>query len=143
MSARGQVELLPPEFEPAEPVERVRKKSKPEEIFGQQCRAYRLPEFRTQYQFATSLGRKWSSDFAWPQFGLIVEIEGLVMRRLEGQLVVMGRHASITGFKEDAIKYASAVVLGFAVLRFEQSQVKDNTAIEYTMRALAAKGWKQ
>lgn len=143
MSARGQVELLPPEFTPAEPIEPARKKSKPEELFAHQCRAYRLPAFETQYQFAKPLGRKWSSDFAWPQFGLIVEIEGLVMRRLEGQLVVMGRHASITGFKEDAIKYASAVILGFAVLRFEQSQVKDNTAIEYTQRALAARGWRR
>ena len=143
MGGGGQADLLPPEFAPAEAVDPPRKKSRPEELFAHQCRAHRLPPFETQYQFAKSIGRKWSADFAWLQFGLIVEIEGLVMRRLEGQLVVMGRHASITGFKEDAIKYASALMLGFAVLRFEQSQVKDDTAINYTMRVLAARGWRR
>ena len=114
-----------------------------EDEFAYQVRANGLPEPIREHHFAKSLGRRWRADFCWPEpWMLIVEIEGLVVRRLAGQLVVMGRHASIKGFKDDAIKYASAAMLGFHVLRFEQSQVKDRTAIEYTMRVLLQKGWE-
>ena len=115
-------------------------KSSKEDDFDFQCRAYRLPRFERQYPFAKSLGRRWLFDFAWPERKIAIEIEGLVVQKLAGQLVVRGRHASITGFKEDCIKYASAAVLGWRVLRFEQSQVKDGTAIEFAQRVLLPSG---
>lgn len=125
---------------------RARKKAKgrPEDEFEFQLRAHRLPEFVRQWMFAKAeMNRRWQFDFAFLPYKLAVEIEGLVVRRIGRELVVQGRHASITGFKEDAIKYASAAVLGWTVLRFEQSQVKDGTAIEFTMRVLAARGWER
>lgn len=124
---------------------RKRAKGKPEDLFADQLRAQGLPEFARGYMFAkASIGRRWQFDFAFlaPHM-LAIEVEGLVVQRMHGQLIVRGRHASISGFKEDCIKYASAAMLGWTVLRFEQSQVRDKTAIEYTLRVLAAKGWKR
>lgn len=117
-------------------------KLKPEEIFEIQCRNRALPPFAMQAAFALKMGRRWKFDFCWHEYHLAIEVEGLVVRKLAGQLVCMGRHASISGFKEDAIKYATAALLGWTVVRFEQSQVKDGTAIDYTMRILEARGWK-
>lgn len=111
------------------------------EEFALHVRAYRLPDPERELRFAKAIGREWRFDFAWRAFMVAVEIEGLVVQRLAGELVVRGRHGSITGFKEDCVKYASAAMLGWTVLRFEQSQVKDATAIEYTQRVLAARGW--
>lgn len=166
MSARGQVELLPPEFTPAEPVERARKKSKPAELFVSQCRAYRLPTFATEHKFAKAVGRQWRFDVAFPDFAIAVEVEGLVVMRVwAAQLiggapmsaggrvvnvsevkpttVTMGRHATITGMREDCEKYNTAAMLGWTVLRFEQTAIKSGAAIDMTQRVLAAKGWKR
>lgn len=118
------------------------KSNSKEDLFDFQLRSYELPRFERQYPFAESMGRKWRLDFANLQFKLAIEIEGLVVQRLAGELVVRGRHASIQGFKEDAVKYATAVQLGWRVVRFEQSQVKDGTAIDLTQRILVGLGWE-
>lgn len=118
------------------------KSNSKEDEFDFQLRSMMLPKFERQVMFAKSIGRRWMLDFACPQYMLGVEIEGLVVMRVNGELIVKGRHASISGFKEDCEKYASAAVLGWTVIRFEQSQVKDGTAIAYTQRVLCAKGWQ-
>ena len=123
---------------------KVKPKSKlsdAEELFDFHCRAFGLPAVTREHHFAKSMGRRWRFDFAFIDHKLAVEVEGVVVRRVGKQVVVGGRHGSIKGFKDDCIKYASAAILGWTVLRFEQSQIKDRTAIDYTMRALAANGW--
>lgn len=111
--------------------------------FDRELRAYELPVFEREVMFAKeAIDRRWKFDFGNRQYMLAIEIEGLVVMKLAGELVVRGRHASISGFKEDAIKYANAAILGWTVLRFEQSQVKDGTAIDLTQRVLYAKGWR-
>jgi hypothetical protein len=100
-----------------------------------------FPKMERQLRFAVSVGRKWRFDVAFPEFKIAVEIEGLVVRRLAGELVVTGRHGSIAGFKEDCEKYATAALLGWTVLRFEQSMVKSRYAINMTLHVLAARGW--
>jgi hypothetical protein len=91
-------------------------------------------------------GRLWRFDFCFPDYWLAVEIEGLAVQRLHDKngpvLVVRGRHASITGIREDMLKYNTAALLGWTVLRFEQVAVRPRDAIEMTMRVLAARGWK-
>lgn len=114
-----------------------------EDLFAFQCRAHKLPLPARQAMFAKEVGRRWLFDFCWQPYMLAVEIEGLVVQRMGGELVVRGRHASISGFKEDCIKYATAAMLGWTVIRFEQSQVKSGEAIDYTMRCLAARGWRR
>lgn len=106
--------------------------------FADQCFERALPDHERELRFATEIGRHWRFDFAFPLHKLAIEIEGLIVMRVNGELICKGRHASISGFKEDCEKYAWAVVLGWRVMRFEQSQVRARTAIDMTVRALAA-----
>ena len=119
-------------------------KEGPEDLFASQCRAYRLPEFQRQFRFGKAIGRQWRFDFAWPQpqFRVAVEIDGVVVRRIHGELVVSGRHATIGGIRADNEKINTAQgILGWTVLRFLQSDVKPRHAIEFTMQVMAARGW--
>lgn len=141
---RTQLGLLPSEWPDVGPIEpAVRKKASPEDLFAEQCRAYQLPRLERQHQFAKkAIGRQWRFDFAFPEFHLAVEIEGLVVMRLAGELVVRGRHASIKGIKDDMEKYNTAALLGWTVLRFDQGAVKPEHAIHMTQRVLASRGWQ-
>ena len=121
---------------------RVSLRASAAEAFAYQCRTHRLPKFELELPFAMHLGRRWRFDFAFRAFRLAVEIEGLTVRRIGNAVVLGGRHATITGFRDDCEKYAHAAVLGWSVLRFEQTQVRSDFAILMTMRALAARGWK-
>jgi hypothetical protein len=118
-----------------------------EELFGFQCRARKLPAVFSQLQFAMrSLGRRWKFDWAFPDFMVAVEIEGLTVaprcrRCYPNELVVLGRHASITGLKNDMVKYNTAALLGWVVLRFEPKDVPTKRAIDMTMRVLVSRGW--
>ncbi|MEP7314261.1 MAG: hypothetical protein ABI859_16880 [Pseudomonadota bacterium] len=114
-----------------------------EDLFALQCERDGLPKPVRQAQFALKLGRKWAADFCWHEHRVIVEVEGLVVRRLAGQIVVTGRHASIGGIKGDMEKYNTAAILGWHVLRFEQGMVKSRAAIEVTKAMLSARGWKR
>jgi len=125
-------------------------KEKPEDHFDYAIRSHELPVCVRQLKFAKeAFGRNWMFDFAWPEYKVAVEIEGLVMRQLrdhrtsEKVWCVYGRHATITGIKEDMVKYNTAALLGWTLLRFEQSMVKDGQAIAMTMRTLASRGWLQ
>lgn len=129
-------------------------------LFAEQLLERGLPEAESEFYFAKELGRRWRFDFAWPEQLVAVEIEGLVVYRgwvakldgkdpvyeagrvtnvleVQSQLLVMGAHATITGFREDCEKYAWAAALGWRVLRFEQSQIRDKFAIEMAVRVLA------
>jgi hypothetical protein len=169
VSIATQSDLLAAEFAPTEAAEQPPKapsKSKRlHALFAAQCRAYRLPPFVSELAFAKAIGRMWRFDFAFPQQNVAVEIEGLVVRRVwvadlvggapaiaggkvvnvssvKPTTVAMGRHATVTGLREDCEKYNTAAMLGWVVLRFEQNAIKPCTAIEMTMRVLAARGWK-
>lgn len=153
---------------PIEPDEKEKLSAKKrfERMFAEQCAQYRLPPPITQHMFAKeAMGRRWAFDFCWPEYKVAAEIEGLVVRKVyvlsttigapivkgnvvanlkevKPMTVTMGRHATITGMREDAEKYNSAALLGWTVLRFEQNSVKPGTALEVTMKMLAAKGWR-
>lgn len=114
------------------------KRERYEDEFAYQCRAYKLPEALRNYRFAQVMERQWRFDFAFPLQMVAVEIEGLVVKRIGDQLVTMGRHANVAGFREDCLKYAAAVHLGWRLLRFEQSQVTSGEAIEWTIRVLGS-----
>jgi len=120
-----------------------RKKPSQEDNFAFQIRAFQLPTAIRNYRFAKEIGRQWRFDFAFLEHKCAVEIEGLVVRMISGQLVCQGRHATVTGFREDCAKYANAALMGWTVLRFERDQVKSGYAREMTMRVLVARGWQQ
>jgi hypothetical protein len=134
-----------------------------EKTFAFQCRAQKLPMFKREYKFAAeSHGRGWRFDFAFLSYAIAepsktepmladwrnvplfvaVEIEGLVVKRVNGELVTSGRHVHPSGFREDNVKYTTAAILGWSVLRFEQTQVQNGLAIDMTLQLLRAKGWK-
>lgn len=148
-------------------VQRDKKQSRSAKLhstFAYHCRARRLPPFVAELAFAKGLrdfprwkekksdrAPQWRFDFAWPQFMVAVEIEGLSMREAtlsDGtqRWVCMGGHASPSGFKDDCEKYNAAAQLGWFVLRFEQDAIGKDTrsssiAVETTIRVLAARGW--
>lgn len=121
-----------------------------EDKFYHQCRSFRLPPVHRYYRFAkcikhpkTGKPRQWAFDFAFVEYRLALECEGLVVRKIGDQFVCTGRHASVSGFREDCVKYQNAALLGWTVVRFELSQMRTGTyAIEMTQRILTAKGWK-
>lgn len=119
-------------------VEKLSKAKQIAQTFADQLAARGIATPEREYLFADRIGRRWRFDFAWPDRLIAVEIEGLVVRRVDGHLQVLGRHASITGFKDDCEKYAWAAVFGWRVLRFEQSQVKSRFAAEMVGRVMEA-----
>ncbi|MGH8266225.1 MAG: hypothetical protein ACRETH_01625 [Steroidobacteraceae bacterium] len=118
-------------------------RSSAEEEFALQLAPFRGFMVCRQYLFAESIGRRWRFDFALREYLLAVEIEGVCVRRLAGELAVTGRHGTISGIRGDLEKYNTAALLGWTVLRFLQTDVRPRRAIEMTLRVLSARGWKQ
>lgn len=138
------------------------------EKFRRDCVLHGLPNPEAEHTFAKeALGRRWQFDHCWRQFMVAVEIEGIVVRRalvaeladghkqpitangrvvnvkaVKPQLISLGRHASIDGFREDCVKYNSAALLGWTVLRFDRDAIQGKDAIEMTVRVLSARGWR-
>lgn len=138
-----QSELHLDEWADSVELEAPAKKAGPEDLFASQCRSFKLPRFERQVLFAkAALGRRWAFDFAFPDYKLAVEIDGVAVKRLAGRLVVLGRHASIEGIRGDHEKLNAAALLGWHVLRFLQTDVKPKRAIETTMSVLASRGWR-
>lgn len=113
-----------------------------EDLFAIQLRAFSSLEFVRQFKFAQKIGRLWRFDFAFERYHVAVEIDGVAVRRLQGQLVVLGRHGSIEGIRGDHDKLNHAALLGWHVLRFLQTDVKPRHAIDMTLRVLASRGWR-
>jgi very-short-patch-repair endonuclease len=122
--------------------------------FAADCRARQMPTPRRELQFALEmLERRWKFDFAWPEYMVAVEVEGLVYRTCydaprpgaQRVLTVYGRHASPQGIKDDMEKYNAAALLGWYVLRFERDMIMHRTnkvAVDTTLRVLYARGWR-
>ena len=60
--------------------------------------------------------RKWKFDFAFPDCGVAVE--------LEGGAGTGGRHTRYTGYAEDCAKYNAAAELGWLVLRYTGAMLR-------------------
>src|SRR5271155_3518314 len=100
-----------------------------------------MPAWLPEHHFALTVSRKWRLDFAWPQFMIAVELNGLMVKYHEGRRVVDTGHASINGIIDDYNKQNAAILLGWQVLNFAQAHVACTDAIDMTQRALTAKGW--
>ena len=66
--------------------------------------------------------RRWRFDFAYPHLMLAIEVEG-------GSWI-NGRHSRGKGMSEDAVKYNTAVIMGWRVLRFTSDLIKSGEAIK-------------
>lgn len=95
-----------------------------------QIKALKLPAPIPEYRFHVK--RRWRADFCWPEQKLIVEFEGGVFSQ--------GRHIRGRGFENDCVKYNTATLLGFRVLRFTTRHVNSGLAIQQIQEALGSGG---
>ena len=72
--------------------------------------------------------RRWRFDFAWPDHKLAVEVEGGAWTG--------GRHTRGSGFVADCDKYNAATVLGWRVLRYTTSHLRDELAVVEQIQAI-------
>lgn len=92
-----------------------------------QIQAAGLVQPETEYRFHPA--RRWRFDLAFPRHKLAVEIDGGTW--------VRGRHVTGTGFAADCDKGNEALLLGWRVLHFTNTHVKDGSALTTLTRALA------
>lgn len=117
----------------AAPRKRQKRDTIAEDSFAFQCRAMRLPTVEREYRFAKSLDRQWRADFSFPQYWLLVEIDGGIWIR--------GAHAHPTDILRNMRKRNDAALLGYSVLAFTPAEVKSGYAVGFTERVLAERGW--
>lgn len=99
------------------------KTSELEEMFAGQLRLRpHIPTPCREYRFHPV--RRWKFDFAWPDCKLAVEIEGAIWTG--------GRHTRGGGARNDMEKYNTAVLDGWAVLRFDDLALRNDTAADLT-----------
>ena len=95
-----------------------------EEEFLLHCHIYHI-EVEREYRFHPE--RRWRFDFAIPEKKIGIEIEGGSWNQ--------GRHNRGAGFEADIVKYNTATLMGWRVLRFTTGMVTSGRAIDDT-RAL-------
>jgi len=93
----------------------------------QQLELAGVPRPVTEYRFCPE--RLWRADFAWP--------DRMVLAEYEGGIFTGGRHTRGKAFEADCVKYNTAALLGFTVLRFTYDLVRTGQALQMTERALA------
>ena len=126
-----------------------------------QIQAAKLPAPIEEYPFATSIGRNWKADRAWPEYRILFEIEGggfgqaihvgtgaWTTRRVKGQKIrveiapgeivrVGGRHNTGEGMRNDCEKYSQAAIMGWLVIRATPEQIRDGSALTWLEAAFA------
>lgn len=75
-------------------------------------------------QFKAIEGRKFAWDFAWPDYKLLVEVNG-------GTWVKSG-HSSGSGLNRDATKGNLAAINGWFTMTFTGDHIDDGTALKQT-----------
>jgi len=97
-----------------------------EETLALHCQAYRVTVER-EYRFDPA--RRWRLDFAIPDKKLGIEVEGGTWTN--------GRHNRGSGMAADCIKYNTAVLRGWRILRFTTDQVISGDAIDVILQAVS------
>lgn len=85
-----------------------------------------------QFMFAASLGRRFTSDYAWPDYKLLVEVQG--------GLWVGGAHSSGAGVERDIEKAQLVALLGFTLLPVTEKDIRSNHAIKLIQLVLERLG---
>jgi len=95
-----------------------------EEHLAQQLRGLRIA-FEREFVLP---GRKYRFDFAFPEAGLLVEVQGGTWTK--------GAHSSGVGIERDTEKAAHAVTQGWRVMPVTGGQVKKGKAVQWITQAL-------
>ena len=84
-------------------------------------------QFRREWRFHPT--RLWRFDYVLGNFVDSQHWEhDFIALEIEGGLFVRGRHSRAKGYEQDCIKYSTAAMLGWRVLRFSTQQVLRGTA---------------
>jgi very-short-patch-repair endonuclease len=92
-----------------------------EELLAWQLKAMKLPSPKREFRFHPT--RMWRVDFAWTEFMVVVEIEGLTHQG--------GRHQRIAGFEADAEKYMALERAGYKLLRLTPRLVRSGKGVRW------------
>lgn len=76
--------------------------------------------------------RAWKFDLVFVSSGVAVEIEGGIYRG--------GRHTHVSGFELDAIKYATAIAMGWVVIRVTPKMIHNGSAAIFIAETLRISG---
>lgn len=90
-----------------------------------------LPEPRPEHRFHDT--RKWRFDLAWPELMVAFEYEGGTWSR-------KSRHTSARGYRDDAVKYSTAAILKWCVVRATADMVESGLAVDLITEALVSRG---
>ena len=94
-----------------------------------------LPKYETEYRFHPT--RKWRFDFAWPDWKIAVECDGMAWQ------AGGGRHNT----DADREKINTATSMGWSVLRFSGFQIRNNPmwCVDMVQTAFKSKGidWRK
>jgi hypothetical protein len=94
-----------------------------ETTFAGQIRAMGLPDPVREHK--PIAGRKFACDFAWPEYGIAVEIEGGVYAAGDAAK----GHGGGAAYERNCEKYALMLLEGWAVLRGGPNQVVNGTLL--------------
>ena len=101
--------------------------SKLEETYAFQLKAAGIVIPEREYRFHDT--RRWRFDFAWPDQQIAIEIEGGIWT---GGAHTRGKH-----FISDCDKYNTATIMGWRVLRFTETHIKQGSALQHTEEILS------
>lgn len=104
-------------------------KSSIEDMLFYHIKAVKLPTPLREYRFHDD--RKWRFDFAYPQYMLAIEVEGITHygKNADGTMK-LGRHQTGKGIEADLEKYQAAMLLGWNVYRCSGRMIKSGEAIQ-------------
>lgn len=85
-----------------------------------------LPDPVAEYPFHPR--RKWRFDYAFPDFQVALEVEGVTPAG--------GRHQRVAGYEGDIEKYNAAALLGWVVIRATPRQVESGQCLAWLEAAL-------
>lgn len=103
----------------AQPSQPARGKLGPADLLRLQIEESALPPPVQEHTFAPP--RRWRFDLAWPALMVAVEVDGGTWTQ--------GRHTRGSGYELDCEKLNRAAALGWRVLRYTTSMVRDGRAI--------------
>lgn len=116
-------------------VKRGKADTRIEDSLADWIRIAKLPAAERQYRFAKALKRRFSADYAWPEFKVLVEVQGGVWRRGGGA------HSHPLDILRDIERAKFAALLGWYILPVTTDEVKTGSAVEWIRRVLVARGW--
>ncbi|MCZ8144883.1 hypothetical protein [Flavobacterium sp.] len=73
-----------------------------------------IPKYHKEFQFSD---RKFRFDYAFPEFKLAIEYEGLVSEK--------SGHTTLKGYTKDCSKYNLATLMGWKILRYTALNYRD------------------